>query len=103
MRLAHADTVLEQARERTKAVVGLVEARPLALERLRSDTCPGPSLQRFAQRGSCWLQAVVRHNPVTHLTHASRGLMHGTPVGADILWVLVASAAAAPAHASGVV
>lgn len=39
-----------------------------------------------------WLQAVVRHNPVTHLTHASRGLMHGTPVGADILWVLVATA-----------
>ena len=25
-----------------------------------------------------WLQAVVRHNPVTHLTNASRGLMHGT-------------------------
>jgi ABC-2 type transport system permease protein len=39
-----------------------------------------------------WLQAVVRHNPVTHLTHASRGLMHGTPVTADILWVLVAAA-----------
>jgi ABC-2 type transport system permease protein len=39
-----------------------------------------------------WLQAVVRHNPVTHLTNASRGLMHGTPVAADILWVLVASA-----------
>jgi ABC-2 type transport system permease protein len=40
-----------------------------------------------------WLQAVVRHNPVTHLTNASRGLMHGTEVGSDILWVLVASAA----------
>jgi ABC-2 type transport system permease protein len=39
-----------------------------------------------------WLQAIVRHNPVTHLTHASRGLMHGTPVTADILWVLVAAA-----------
>jgi ABC-2 type transport system permease protein len=38
-----------------------------------------------------WIQAVVRHNPVTHLTHASRGLMHGTPVAADILWVLVAT------------
>ena len=25
-----------------------------------------------------WLQAVVRHNPVTHLANASRGLMHGT-------------------------
>jgi ABC-2 type transport system permease protein len=40
-----------------------------------------------------WLQAVVRHNPVTHLTNASRGLMHGQDVGADILWVLAASAA----------
>jgi len=39
-----------------------------------------------------WLQAVVRHNPVTHLTNASRGLMHGTPA-ADVLWVLAASAA----------
>jgi ABC-2 type transport system permease protein len=40
-----------------------------------------------------WLQAVVRHNPVTHLTNASRGLMHGVPVASDVLWVLVASAA----------
>jgi ABC-2 type transport system permease protein len=40
-----------------------------------------------------WLQAVVRHNPVTHLTNASRGLMHGTPVASDVLWVLVAAAA----------
>lgn len=40
-----------------------------------------------------WLQAVVRHNPVTHLTDASRGLMHGTPATADVLWVFVASAA----------
>jgi ABC-2 type transport system permease protein len=39
-----------------------------------------------------WLQAVVRHNPVTHLTDASRGLMHGHPAGADVLWVFVASA-----------
>jgi ABC-2 type transport system permease protein len=39
-----------------------------------------------------WLQAIVRHNPVTHLTDASRGLMHGTPVAADVLWVLIASA-----------
>jgi ABC-2 type transport system permease protein len=39
-----------------------------------------------------WLQAIVRHNPVTHLATASRGLMHGTPVGADVLWVLAASA-----------
>jgi ABC-2 type transport system permease protein len=40
-----------------------------------------------------WLRAVVRHNPVTHLANASRGLMHGQDVGADVLWVLVASAA----------
>jgi daunorubicin/doxorubicin transport system permease protein len=39
-----------------------------------------------------WLQAVVRHNPVTHLTDASRGLMHGTRASADVLWVLIASA-----------
>lgn len=39
-----------------------------------------------------WLQAIVRHNPVTHLTNAARGLMHGTPAGADVLWVLAASA-----------
>jgi ABC-2 type transport system permease protein len=39
-----------------------------------------------------WLQAVVRHNPVTHLTDASRGLMHGNDVTADIVWVLLASA-----------
>jgi ABC-2 type transport system permease protein len=40
-----------------------------------------------------WLRAVVAHNPVTHLTSASRGLMHGQDVGTDILWVLAASAA----------
>jgi ABC-2 type transport system permease protein len=40
-----------------------------------------------------WLQAIVRHNPVTHLTNASRGLMHGSDVTGDVLWVLMASAA----------
>ncbi len=39
-----------------------------------------------------WLRAIVRHNPVTHLTDASRALMHGKPASADVLWVLVASA-----------
>lgn len=39
-----------------------------------------------------WLQSIVRHNPVTHLTSASRGLMHGHDVGSEILWVLGASA-----------
>lgn len=39
-----------------------------------------------------WLQAVVRHNPVVHLTNASRALMHGQPAGADVLWTLLAAA-----------
>jgi ABC-2 type transport system permease protein len=38
-----------------------------------------------------WLQAIVRHNPVTHLTAAARGLMHGGRPVADVLWVLAAS------------
>ena len=38
-----------------------------------------------------WLQTVVAWNPVTHLASASRGLMHGGVMAADILWVLVAS------------
>ena len=40
-----------------------------------------------------WLRAIVRHNPVTHLANASRGLMHGQDVTSDVLWVLLASAA----------
>ncbi|MGH9139096.1 MAG: ABC transporter permease [Acidimicrobiales bacterium] len=39
-----------------------------------------------------WVQAFVRNNPITHLSTAARGLMHGTPVGADVGWVLVWSA-----------
>jgi ABC-2 type transport system permease protein len=39
-----------------------------------------------------WLQAIVRHNPVTHLSDASRGLMHGTDVRAEVAWVIGASA-----------
>jgi ABC-2 type transport system permease protein len=46
-----------------------------------------------------WLQAVVRHNPITHLADASRGLMHGTDATSDILWVLVASAVIVAASA----
>ena len=38
-----------------------------------------------------WLQTVVALNPVTHLTTASRGLMHGGVAASDILWVLAAS------------
>ena len=39
-----------------------------------------------------WLQAVVNVNPVTRLANSSRGLMHGQPVGTDVMWVLIASA-----------
>ena len=39
-----------------------------------------------------WLQAVVSVNPVTHLSNASRGLMHGNVNVSDVIWVLVASA-----------
>jgi ABC-2 type transport system permease protein len=39
-----------------------------------------------------WLQEVVGRNPVTYLANASRGLMHGRPVGTDVAWVLIASA-----------
>jgi ABC-2 type transport system permease protein len=38
------------------------------------------------------MQTIVGLNPVTHLTDAARGLMHGNVQSADILWVLVASA-----------
>jgi ABC-2 type transport system permease protein len=37
-----------------------------------------------------WLQAIVRHNPVTHLTDAARALMHGRPAAGEVLWVLAA-------------
>ncbi|QIT55775.1 ABC transporter permease [Aquisalimonas sp. 2447] len=39
-----------------------------------------------------WLQTVVALNPVTHLTTASRGLMHGGVTAGDVIWVLAASA-----------
>ncbi len=39
-----------------------------------------------------WLQTIVGLNPVTHLASASRGLMHGGVVAADVLRVLAASA-----------
>lgn len=38
------------------------------------------------------LQKLVAVNPVSHLANASRGLMHGSVVTADIVWVLVATA-----------
>jgi ABC-2 type transport system permease protein len=39
-----------------------------------------------------WLQTVVSLNPVTHLTSASRGLMHGGLLMSDLLWVFASSA-----------
>jgi ABC-2 type transport system permease protein len=39
-----------------------------------------------------FMQTVVSLNPVTHLTDATRGLMHGNVVGSDVLWVVIASA-----------
>jgi ABC-2 type transport system permease protein len=39
-----------------------------------------------------WLQAIVGANPVTHLAVASRALMHGEPVGGNVVRVLVAAA-----------
>jgi ABC-2 type transport system permease protein len=39
-----------------------------------------------------WVQAFVKVNPVTHLTDASRALMHGTNGGSSIGWVLLWSA-----------
>jgi ABC-2 type transport system permease protein len=36
-----------------------------------------------------WVQAFVKINPITHLTDASRGLMHGTGSGGAIGWVVL--------------
>ncbi len=36
-----------------------------------------------------WLQAIVNNNPISHLTTAARGLMHGSVDSAAIGWVLV--------------
>jgi ABC-2 type transport system permease protein len=40
-----------------------------------------------------WLQAIVGANPITHLTSAARGLMHGTVTPSQIGWVLLTSGA----------
>jgi daunorubicin/doxorubicin transport system permease protein len=39
-----------------------------------------------------WVEAFVNVNPITHLSSAARGLMHGAAVGGDIAWVLLWSA-----------
>ena len=39
-----------------------------------------------------WVQAFVKVNPITHLTEASRALMHGTSTGGSIGWVALWSA-----------
>lgn len=38
-----------------------------------------------------WLQAIVGRNPVTYLSNASRGLMHGNAQFGDVAGVLIAS------------
>jgi ABC-2 type transport system permease protein len=35
-----------------------------------------------------WVQVFVNHNPITHLTTAARGLMHGTLEAGEVAWVL---------------
>jgi ABC-2 type transport system permease protein len=41
-----------------------------------------------------WVQAFVNNNPITHLTTAARGLIHGTTGYWDnVTWVLLWSAA----------
>ncbi|WP_166346400.1 ABC transporter permease [Phytoactinopolyspora limicola] len=39
-----------------------------------------------------WLESFVDINPITHLSTASRGLMHGSVDGSQVLWVLIACA-----------
>jgi ABC-2 type transport system permease protein len=39
-----------------------------------------------------WVQAFVNVNPISHLSTAARGLMHGTSVTGDVGWVLLWSA-----------
>jgi len=36
-----------------------------------------------------WVQAFVKVNPISHLSSAARGLMHGTAAGSEIGWVLL--------------
>jgi ABC-2 type transport system permease protein len=40
-----------------------------------------------------WVQAFVRNNPITHLSTAARGLMHGDVASDAVVWVLLWSAA----------
>ena len=39
-----------------------------------------------------WVQAFVKANPITHLTNASRALIHGGSIGNSVWWVLLWSA-----------
>jgi ABC-2 type transport system permease protein len=40
-----------------------------------------------------WVQAFVEVNPISHLTNAARGLVHGDVAGGEIAWVLAWSVA----------
>jgi ABC-2 type transport system permease protein len=46
-----------------------------------------------------WLRSFVEVNPITHLVTAERCLIGGTATAAEIIWVLVASAALAAVFA----
>jgi ABC-2 type transport system permease protein len=46
-----------------------------------------------------FMQTIVSLSPVTHLTDATRGLMHGNVAASDVLWVLIASAIVTAAFA----
>jgi ABC-2 type transport system permease protein len=37
-----------------------------------------------------WLQTFIELNPVSHLVTATRGLVHGTAVAGEVVWVLLA-------------
>ena len=69
----------------------LAALRVLSVFRNRNDCVPG-SEQIVACVVCRPRQKVVSVNPVTHLSNASRGLMHGNVDGSSVVWVLVASA-----------
>ncbi|HEX4719914.1 MAG TPA: hypothetical protein VH300_15420 [Thermoleophilaceae bacterium] len=60
-------------------------------ERITSATASASPLS--ASLTFAWRRSFVDLNPISHLVTAERGLMNGTPVASQVVWVLVASAA----------